>query len=429
MSEIAILRQLTPNLGSKTVYLVDCSIWPGGQLRRRLVTKTIRFVWMFALLASTVAMAQTNPVPFINQPLVPMTVAPGGSGFTLTVNGTEFVSTSVVNWNGTALATTFVTGSQLTATVPASDIATPSTASVTVTNPAPGGGVSNAMYFDIADQAFSLVFSNFYSNFSYDNFAGIGSSIIAADFNGDGKLDLALADYISNELVIELGNGDGTFQAPLYYPVGGNSQALFAADFNGDGKLDIAVANAGDNTVSILLGNGDGTFQAAKTFATGNFPLSVASGDFNGDGKLDLAVACNGSSGGDNGGVSILLGNGDGTFQTHMDYGTQVNSHTMALGDFNGDGKLDIALVELVACRSEFVTADAAGGVRVFPLNGPSIGRVGIDVAAEFASQVGNRGEDTARDDLAFDLSEPDLDLIEPGRVSGREVKPDSRML
>src|ERR1039458_9283768 len=83
----------------------------------------------------------------------------------------------------------------------------------------------------------------------------------------------------------------------------------------------------------------------------------------------------------------------------------------------------------LVACRSEFVTADAAGGVGVFPLDGPSIGGVGIDVAAEFASQVGNRGEDAACDDLAFDLGEPDLDLIEPGRVRGREVKPDSRML
>ena len=74
-------------------------------------------------------------------------------------------------------------------------------------------------------------------------------------------------------------------------------------------------------------------------------------------------------------------------------------------------------------------TADAAGGVGVFPLNGPSMGRVGIDVTAEFASQVGNRGEDASSDDLAFDLSEPDLDLIEPGRVSGREVKPDARVL
>src|ERR1035437_9466755 len=86
-------------------------------------------------------------------------------------------------------------------------------------------------------------------------------------------------------------------------------------------------------------------------------------------------------------------------------------------------------LRQLVAGRSEFVTADTAGGVGVFPLDGPSIGGVGVDVASEFASQVGDRGEDAARNDLAFDLGEPDLDLVEPGRVSGREVKPDPRML
>ena len=82
-----------------------------------------------------------------------------------------------------------------------------------------------------------------------------------------------------------------------------------------------------------------------------------------------------------------------------------------------------------MACRSEFVTADAAGGVRVFPLDRASIGGVGVDVAAEFASQVGTRGEDVPCDHLAFDLGEPEFDLVEPGRVSGREVKPDSRML
>ena len=82
-----------------------------------------------------------------------------------------------------------------------------------------------------------------------------------------------------------------------------------------------------------------------------------------------------------------------------------------------------------MACRSEFVTTDAAGGVSVLPLDGASIGGVGVDVAAEFASQVGNRGEDAARDDLAFDLGEPDLDLVEPGRIGGGEVKPDSGML
>ena len=93
--------------------------------------------------------AQTNPVPLINQPLVPDAVAPGGSDFQLTVNGTGFVSGSLVNWNGSALATTFVSGSQLTATVPSSDTGKASTASVTVFNPSPGGGTSNVIFFAV----------------------------------------------------------------------------------------------------------------------------------------------------------------------------------------------------------------------------------------------------------------------------------------
>jgi len=94
--------------------------------------KCARFVFPFAVFAITTVLAQSNPVPFINQPLVPTAVAPGGSSFTLTVNGSGFVSGSVINWNGTPLTTTLVNGSQLTATVPASSIANASTASITV---------------------------------------------------------------------------------------------------------------------------------------------------------------------------------------------------------------------------------------------------------------------------------------------------------
>ena len=344
-------------------------------------TKSTYLASLFALLASTATLAQTNPVPLINQPLAPMTAAPSGSGFTLTVNGTEFVSDSVVNWNGTALATTFVTDSQLTATVPASDIAAPATNAVTVTNPAPGGGTSNVMYFDVANHASSLVFSDFYSVFSNP----AGSAIIAADFNGDGILDLASSVGVNQGglLVIELGNGDGTFQSSFQYPVGINPQQLIAADFNGDGKLDLAVvANGGYdlNTVYILLGNGDGTFQAAKTFATGNYPTLIASGDFNGDGKLDLAVGCEGIAG-SNGSISILLGNGDGTFQTHTDYtppgeGLQTVS-AMALGDFNGDGKLDIALIDGDA-GALFILLGNGDGTFQFTSPAPTVGAVSM---------------------------------------------------
>jgi hypothetical protein len=143
-------------------------------------------------------------------------------------------------------------------------------------------------------------------------FVGDPESIVVRDFNGDGKPDLALSndDAPDARVAVLLGNGDGTYQAVRYFSVGGyESESLAAGDFNGDGKLDLAVANAGSNNVSVLLGNGDGTFQPARTFAVGNRLEFVTVGDFNGDGKLDLAVASYNSNT-----VGVLMGVGDGTF-------------------------------------------------------------------------------------------------------------------
>ena len=296
-----------------------------------------------------------NPVPFINDPLVPTSVAPGGAGFTLTVNGTGFVSGATIKWNGTALTTTFVSGSQLTATVPATNIATAATATITVSNPPPGGGTSNVVFFDISSPVSTLTFSTSY------NFAGGPYAMIAADFNGDGNLDLAamsLAPGVTN-LSVQLGNGDGSFQMPINYPLGQNigSVSIVAADFNGDGKLDIAVLNIGGcstdvcaNTISVFLGNGDGTFQPQTTYPTALGAQFLLVGDFKRDGKLDLATGNNSDIhlNNENGlpTVSVLLGNGDGTFQSHVDYpvGDNVTTITaMAAGDFNGDGNLDLA--------------------------------------------------------------------------------------
>src|SRR6266436_6398742 len=136
-------------------------------------------------------------------------------------------------------------------------------------------------------------------------------SVAVGDFNGDGVPDLVVADRVSNNVSVLLGNGDGTFQTPVAFATGTRPQSVAVGDFNGDGKLDLVVANEGSNNVSVLLGNGDGAFQAAQNFPAGTNPQSVAVGDFNGDGKLDLAVANEGS-----GDVSVLLGNGDGTLQT-----------------------------------------------------------------------------------------------------------------
>src|SRR5207302_39262 len=118
-----------------------------------------------------------------------------------------------------------------------------------------------------------------------------------------------------------------SFIARRDFAAGRSSDSVAVGDFNGDGRLDLATANFDSNDVSVLLGNGDGTFQAALTFAAGSGPSSVAAGDFNGDGKLDLAVASRGSSL-----VSVLLGNGDGTFQAALTFAGRSSTSSVAVG-------------------------------------------------------------------------------------------------
>jgi len=165
---------------------------------------------------------------------------------------------------------------------------------------------------------------------------------VAGDFNGDGKLDLAVTNYGSATVSILLGNGDGTFQPHTASAVGSGPSAIAAGDFNHDGKLDLVTANGDTNTISVLLGTGNGNFAPAVTYTTDGFPKSVAIADFNHDGKPDLAVA---NSGGQD--ISILLGNGNGTFQTAVNYPVPANTETpqtVAVGDFNGDGYPDVAV-------------------------------------------------------------------------------------
>src|SRR5437867_4654829 len=169
------------------------------------------------------------------------------------------------------------------------------------------------------------------------------ASVAAGDFNRDGVLDLATANYGSNNVSVLLGNGDGTFQpARTFATAGFNPEFVAVGDVNLDGRQDLAVAQSGStpSLVSVLLGNGDGSFQPARIFATGQGSLSVAIGDVNGDGRPDLAVANYSSND-----VSVLLGNGDGTFQAAQSFPTAgLNPVTVAAGVSNGDGRPDLAV-------------------------------------------------------------------------------------
>jgi hypothetical protein len=203
------------------------------------------------------------------------------------------------------------------------------------------------------------------------------SQVVSADFNGDGKPDFAAETAFAplgdaTTLGVYLGNGDGTFQAQISTPILQRTGAIAAADLNADGKADVATVytncNEGSTTclpgdVAVLIGNGDGTFQSPVEYATGLEPEDLTIGDFNGDGKPDVATSNFMSNT-----ISILLNNGNGTFQTHVDYTTGLQPENIISGDFNGDGKLDLV-------------TQTQTGISLHPGNGDGTFRPHLDYA------------------------------------------------
>jgi hypothetical protein len=190
--------------------------------------------------------------------------------------------------------------------------------------------------------------------------------VVVGDFNKDGKLDALVSGQVL------LGNGDGSFKQTLSFPA-----AFFtAADLNGDGILDLA--GFGTSSVLVQLGNGDGTFRPQVRYATGSSAAALAVGDVNGDGKPDLvAIADPFIRGAANqvlsGTIAVLLGNGDGTFQPAVKYTVAQGLTYLAMGDFNGDGFMDVAVASLL---------DTTGAVTMMPGNGDGTFRNAVRYAA-----------------------------------------------
>ena len=164
-------------------------------------------------------------------------------------------------------------------------------------------------------------------------------ALAAGDFDRDGVLDLAVTNFTANTVSVLRGVGGGHFAAPVTYAVGASPTAVAAADVNGDGRLDLVVANRDGGTVSVLLGDGAGGFGLQATFVSGGGPEDVAVADFDGDGFVDIAVANDGDSS-----LSILFGTGNGSFGSRADVLAGPYGRRLAVGDFNGDGAPDIAL-------------------------------------------------------------------------------------
>jgi hypothetical protein len=194
-------------------------------------------------------------------------------------------------------------------------------------------------------------------NYTYNHASfGTGNApagVVAGDFNHDGRVDIAVSNFSDNTVSVLLGTGGGSFLPKVDYATGVSPTTLITSDFRGIGRTDLAVINQYDGrgtpgSVSILLGNGNGTFKSHVDYPVGNYPIGIVAGDFNGDKKLDLAIVNDYDST-----VSILFGNGNGTFKSQVVVPVGMDPTSIGIGDFDGDGKPDL------------ITSNASGTVTV----------------------------------------------------------------
>src|SRR6185312_5658529 len=177
------------------------------------------------------------------------------------------------------------------------------------------------------------------------------------DINGDGKLDLAVANTGSNNVTCFLGSGAGGFSSPTNFPTGSGPVAIVALDFDESGTQDLAVANRDSNNVSLLRNNGSGGFLPATNITVGSQPYAIAFADFNGDSKFDLATANQGSAN-----VSILLNSGAGNFAAATSIAVGTNPRSLVAVDFNADGEIDLAVANQATNNFSLLLGNGAGG-------------------------------------------------------------------